>query len=169
MRSDGDMSVLCAEALVGFRYWYVGLDRLLHPINGYHEPWPVRGLTARCRLARYRDQPTSCGMGDAPSWGCQCGIHAYYSLSQVPEAFYGLRGTIACWGRIVEHDRGFRAEHARVVALEDGNRPGGYTDIAGVTYSHREVAARYDVPLLPPDELVQYAEWWGEVRPPVPH
>jgi hypothetical protein len=63
------------------------------------------------------------------------------------------------WGRVVECERGFRAEYARPVALLDCENP----------FDRRErkraavAAEHYNVPLLPRDELIAYASWHGQL------
>ena len=56
---------------------------------------------------------------DSPHEHCQCGIYAYHVPG--PRSWFGeaywCEGVLSAWGRIVVHDDGFRAEHARVEAL----------------------------------------------------
>jgi hypothetical protein len=63
------------------------------------------------------------------------------------------------WGRIVECERGFRAQYARPVALLDAENP---LDLR--KRKRAAVAAdEYAIPLLERDELVAYAGWHGEL------
>src|SRR2546425_12312224 len=63
--------------------------------------------------------------GVCPARGNGCVIHAFkawclavpaaWDLDGFPrESAYPVLGTVALWGRVVEHERGFRAEHAIV-------------------------------------------------------
>ena len=56
---------------------------------------------------------------DSPHEACQCGIYAYHAPG--PRSWFGeaywCEGVVSAWGRIVVHDDGFRAEHARVEAV----------------------------------------------------
>jgi hypothetical protein len=54
--------------------------------------------------------------GGAPDWQCYCGIYAYRDRTQalpwnaVPALT--VVGSVALWGRVVVHSRGYRAEYA---------------------------------------------------------
>jgi hypothetical protein len=142
--------------LVGFRAWRATADHELRPLAYYSlaawndGPW----ATAVCRhgAAGETDERGAPIAHDAPDWSCSCGIHAYYEPWWGPLGRRGLiYGAILAWGRIVEHERGFRAERAQIIALAEGPNV-------------RAVAERYDVPVLTDTELVQYAGWWGEMK-----
>lgn len=94
-----------------------------------------------------------------------CGIHAYYKPMNYWVAQFPMRpfnrsvrrfaGAMVGWGWVAEHEAGFRAQYAQVIALQlmpDDN------DLV------HEAAERYGVLALERDELVKYCEWWGEVR-----
>lgn len=58
-----------------------------------------------------------------PTLNCTCGIYAGSLLSEVRQVSYARShlhlafGIVQGWGRVVEHERGWRAEYARPVAL----------------------------------------------------
>ena len=94
-----------------------------------------------------------------------------------------VTGAIVAWGRIVEHRHGFRAEYARPLAFAQPAH-GGYclaarvADVYGVSVGcdcaadsrlPAQMADRYEVPVLPADELVAYAQWFGELPPDREH
>jgi hypothetical protein len=160
-----------AQPLVGFRRWgcrrgglYSGifvagrfLDnpalRMIAP-RTRPMPWPTgEDRVAKCfRLAGH----------EAPHRDCTCGFSAYYALPAEPElpAPEAVWGAIVAWGRIVECETGFRAQHARPIALLDVHNP----DDRRERGLRRAVAAdAYGIPLLARDELVAYAAWHGEV------
>jgi len=102
-----------AEPLIGWRVWCVvetkaGL-RLASVIHD-HE-WPVGSETvARCEAAH-----------DAPDLECACGIHAAREPAAVLSYLRGrddpwtvarVLGRVQLWGRVVEHEGGWRAERA---------------------------------------------------------
>jgi hypothetical protein len=143
-----------AAAYVGFRHWHVEGGRLFsigrHPLDDVDCPsgaggfgrieWPVAGLTA-----------LPCRDGASPALGCSCGIYATNGLRDPgaawrsgPHYAHHVIGAVALWGRVVEHELGYRAQHARPVALLEGHGAG-------------EVAERYGVPLLSADEAVAFA------------
>jgi hypothetical protein len=143
-----------AAAYVGFRHWHVEHGRLFsigrHPLDDVDCPsgagafgrvqWPVSGLTA-----------LPCRDGPAPALDCSCGVYATSDLRDPGTAWRSgphyarhVIGAVALWGRVVEHETGYRAQHARPIALLDG-------------YEARRVADAYGVPLLSADELVVFA------------
>ena len=157
------------EPLVGFRQWgsrrgglYSGIFvsgrfvpnpalTMIAP-RAMPSPWPTDGdRAAKCFAVRGHE---------APHRACRCGYAAYYSLPDEPDmpARQAVWGTVVCWGKIVECERGFRAQYARPVALLDLENP---FDPKG--NSRRLAAEQYAIPLLPRDELVAYAGWHGEL------
>ena len=134
----------------GFRHWHVAGDRLYsvgpHPLDDVRCPsgsgvigrieWPTGGLTA-----------LPCANGPAPAFDCTCGIYATRELRDPGSAWRSgpryanhVIGAVALWGRVVEHESGYRAQHARPVALLDG-------------FGVETVADLYCVPVLSADEL----------------
>ncbi len=104
------------EPIVGWRAWDLGDggEPLLYPLSATEEAWrPRRPMRARCARPRFlRRAPHR-----APDPGCVCGIYAARS----PEAFPRPRpawppptvvGTASLWGRVIEHESGWRAETA---------------------------------------------------------
>ena len=102
------------EALIGWRVWCVvrtrdGL-RLASVIQD--EVWPDgRELVARCVEHEH----------PAPQESCTCGIHAardpelvrsYLLGRDEPGTLTRVLGRVLLWGRVVEHERGWRASHA---------------------------------------------------------
>jgi hypothetical protein len=142
-----------AAPYLGFRHWHAAGDRLFsigrHPLDGVRCPsgsggvgrveWPVEQVTAM-----------PCTDGPAPALACSCGLYATRELRdagsawrQGPHYAHHVIGAVALWGRVVEHQWGFRAQHARPVALLEG-------------YGAQDVADVYGVPLLSADELRSY-------------
>ena len=83
-----------------------GDDVRLMPIAGDGKPWPVR---EPARAACHRGPRHHV----VPGFACRCGLHA----THVPDLLRRTRdpavlGTVALWGRVVEHEHGFRAELA---------------------------------------------------------
>ncbi len=99
-----------AEPLMAWRAWTLagtrtGDDVRLRPIAGDGRPWPPRA-PAWAACARHRGHAV-------PDPWCTCGLHAVPG----PDALRRTRdpavlGTVALWGRVIEHDAGWRAAFA---------------------------------------------------------
>jgi hypothetical protein len=173
------MTELCAEPLVGFRSWRVDHRGVLLPAHGHdrRSPWAHDFASARCD--RVPSAWPQCE--DAPGRDCLCGLYAYNAVT--PYGGGRVHGCVVAWGRIVEHDDGFRAQYARPVALladesydeceramlfdtlSQLSRPTTSLDPAGTRPSALARAAeRHGLPVLPLEELVAYAAWFGELR-----
>lgn len=78
--------------------------RLL-PLFGERRPWPARG-PARASCARRRRH-------QVPGLDCTCGLYATHGHDALRRSRDpAVLGTVAMWGRVVEHAAGFRAEYA---------------------------------------------------------
>ena len=160
-----------AEPLVGFRRWGARRGGLYSGIfvAGRFIPNPALGMISP-RVAQHpwptdHDRPAKCFAlrgHDAPFRDCNCGYSAYYALPGEPEfaAPEAVWGAVVCWGRIVECETGFRAEHARPIALLDAGAP---DDIREHGRRRFVAADAYGIPVLARDELLAYARWHGEV------
>jgi len=159
-----------AEPLVGFRRWgarkgglYSGIFvagrfvptpalTLIAPRTP-PSPWPSdRAGPAKCHAVRGHE---------APYRDCLCGFSGYYALPEEPDlpAPEAVWGAVVAWGRIVECERGFRAQYARPVALLDFENPLDRRKTRRVV----RAAESYEIPLLDRGELVAYAGWHGEL------
>jgi hypothetical protein len=107
------------EPIVGWRSWDLSdgaAGPLLHPVGGSTEVWrPRAALIARCSLGPFGGRLRR--RHEAPDPTCGCGIYAVGSI----DAFERRRpawppppviGTVSLWGRVVAHERGWRAERA---------------------------------------------------------
>jgi hypothetical protein len=99
--------IICATGgIVGWRSWRVpcfGDD--LRSFNG--ELWPVRkALRATCR-----NGAPECCKGEY----CTCGLYAWkhrISLIENQSVANSLFGEVWLWGKIIEHEKGYRAEYS---------------------------------------------------------
>jgi hypothetical protein len=126
-----------AEALIGWRVWCVvrfGADlRLASVIQ--EDVWPSgRAFVARCRaheppanrwLLRQAENHV------APATGCTCGIYAarepagawtYLRGRDEADTVARVIGRVMLWGRVVEHEHGWRAERAYPLDVYTGDR-----------------------------------------------
>jgi len=100
---------LC-EPIMGWRVWTLHSNRRhtelrMRPIAGNAAPWPpMEPARASCtRRRRHR----------VPEPACTCGLHA----TRAPGLLHRARnpavvGTVALWGRVVEHELGYRGQFA---------------------------------------------------------
>lgn len=98
------------EPVMAWRAWTLsgrrdGSEVRLRPIAGSSKPWPpLRPAQATC--TRPRRHP-------APDLRCTCGLYA----TRTPDLLRRTRdpavvGTVALWGRVIEHESGYRGEYA---------------------------------------------------------
>jgi hypothetical protein len=100
--------VVLIEPISGWRTWTLAGSRdvrrvRLLPIAGTGTPWPPRKpVHAACaHRARHR----------APGIECTCGIHATHTTDPLRRTRNpAVLGTVALWGRVIEHELGYRAE-----------------------------------------------------------
>jgi len=60
-------------------------------------------------------KPAAHDAAELPSFNCTCGIYAAKNIDHIQRCGYGkfgVRGEVYLWGRMVEHERGWRAEFA---------------------------------------------------------
>jgi hypothetical protein len=105
----------------------------------------------------------------SPEPACSCGIYAYHDIAPMTRALreepYMFGGAVLCWGRIVIHPEGMRAQHARPLALCRPENPGVQQRTAQLL---REVTREYAIPLLELRDLVAYASEFGTSYKPEP-
>jgi hypothetical protein len=84
--------------------------------------WNWDGSSLRGVYARWRSEEftASCGHCDVvPSWDHVCGVYAAKGPESV-HVFYGwspIVGRVEMWGEVIEHEKGYRASHARITDL----------------------------------------------------
>lgn len=95
------------EPILAYRAWRIA-ENLLHSCTSDCAWQPRERMDARC----------SYGIEHArvPAWDCQCGFYAYKTDAALTRSRYArgriVIGRVALWGRVVDHDHGYRAEHA---------------------------------------------------------
>jgi hypothetical protein len=109
------------EAIIGYREWILIGDELVSPLaRTTWDAGPVRAeCLASCREARGLWRRPAAHPGPAPDPRCVCGIYALFEPPRRVgrERLTVARGAVALWGRVELHQRGMRAEYARVVTL----------------------------------------------------
>jgi hypothetical protein len=102
-------TMVSTEPILAWRAWALtgrrdGTDLLLRPVAGRSRPWrPLEPAEAACKHAR---------LHAAPNVDCSCGLHGTHEAevlrhTRCPAVF----GRVALWGRVIEHDLGFRAQY----------------------------------------------------------
>lgn len=98
------------ETIQAWRTWTLsgrrdGSDLLLRPVAGRSRPWlPMRAAEAACKMGR---------MHAAPNVDCTCGLHGSHDVDILRRTKSpAVLGRIAMWGRVIEHELGYRAEFA---------------------------------------------------------
>ena len=137
------------EGLVGVRAITHYAGRFFSPVYGYCE-WK-RGL-----------HRASCAIGCITVPGDRhqgCGFHAFWEPQEAKQFVEHIRGSdtslvlIECFGRVVLHERGLRAERARIIAALDWDPRaviGGWPALSAYRELSTPAAASraFDVPLI---------------------
>jgi hypothetical protein len=99
-----------SEPIVAWRTWALtgtreGAGLLLRPVAKRLRTWrPLEVVEASCRFARRHA---------APDMACTCGLHGAHGVDILRKTKSpAVIGRVALWGRIVEHELGFRAQFA---------------------------------------------------------
>lgn len=103
--------------VVGCRVWQWDSNGI-RSLNG--ETWlPQRRLTAACRASTFGIivdcAEAAHGAHDAPRMDCTCGVYAARDIEHLRTmgyTQYGICGEVYLWGTVVEHELGWRAQHA---------------------------------------------------------
>jgi len=107
------------EPIAGWRVWNLSEGATgvrLQPAGSGVDPWePGHAVEARCGVSPI----LTLGIGShrSPDIRCRCGIYASRSLDEFerPRPAWPpptVVGTVALWGTVVEHERGWRAQFA---------------------------------------------------------
>jgi hypothetical protein len=149
------------DPVVGWRYWKVtsgGLASL--NVNGGY--WPTRAAHhAQCKAMPF---PNIHSPDVVPHELCSCGIYAARDLETLKDIVYPFAdslfrrrriavGEVSLWGRVIEGQRGYRAEYAYPKSLYLVSRNG---DDAWCRFSEVALEGAYGVPVgrLAPNDAV---------------
>jgi hypothetical protein len=151
------------QPVIGYREWVLVGEELLSPLA--RTPWTAGTMQAEClpscRGARGLWREASEHLGPAPDPECVCGLYALFAPPKRGgrERLALVRGAVALWGRIELHQRGMRAEFARIVALA---LPPSRRSQGAV----RESAERLEVEAVPAKDLEAAALAYGRPLEP---
>lgn len=114
---------LIPGTLRGYREWKYDEVGQLRPITFHSKIWRGGEQTAKCGVPPCPN-PESClepawhhSPVPAPVQECTCGVYAYLAPNPLRRRPGVVFGAIEAWGKVVIHETGFRAQHARVIAL----------------------------------------------------
>jgi hypothetical protein len=98
------------EPILAWRSWTLtgrrdGESLLLRPVTAGSRAWRPREVAqATCRLAWSHE---------APNADCSCGLHATRDIDFLRRTRSpAVLGRVALWGRVIEHEHGYRARFA---------------------------------------------------------
>ena len=94
--------------VLAFRGWSVGYDGQSYSlVSDYllNPAYWLPGQPAKAQCHRWRGDDSH----DPPHWNCTCG---FYAAKEPTGSIGDIIGTVAMWGRYVEHEGGWRAEYA---------------------------------------------------------
>jgi hypothetical protein len=159
------------EPILAWRAWALtvhGEELSLEPVAGRGRAWPVRKpMRSHCRYNL---------LHAAPELDCTCGLHGTHGLDILRKTRTpGVLGRVALWGRVIEHELGFRASHGYPQRLRlvcqfcfqvwgaERSRPAvvgrfPHGELIPLCWSHVELAQRYGMTprrLLPATEVEQ--------------
>jgi len=99
-----------SDPIVAWRAWTLtgprdGSAVLLRPVATRARTWkPRETVEASCRASPWHD---------APDPSCTCGLHGTHGLEILRKTRCpAVLGRVALWGRVVEHEHGYRAQFA---------------------------------------------------------
>lgn len=128
------------EPILAYRAWRIGVSKLLSCLCDCY--WkPRERMDASCNRNGIHAY--------VPAWECRCGFYAYKSEAALAASDYTdmgndptVCGRVALWGRVIDHDLGYRAQHAypQVLYLRGDQRD----DLI------RRIADCYAIECLPP-------------------
>lgn len=102
-------------AIRAYRVWHLRQGRLF---GAARVPWEEPELTAVCGRGAGRDEvPHSDGRCGVPACGIYAAKHPDHLIRNFAVAWPGAMGLVELSGKVVEHAEGYRAQHARVIAL----------------------------------------------------
>ncbi|HEX7248590.1 MAG TPA: hypothetical protein VF351_10880 [Actinomycetota bacterium] len=107
----GNLDVhVSAEPIVAWRAWALtghhdGTGLLLRPVAKRARTWrPREVVEASCRASRWHE---------APEPDCTCGLHGTHGIEVLRKTRCpAVLGRVALWGRVIEHEHGYRARFA---------------------------------------------------------
>lgn len=111
-----NMPEVGSECIIGWRQWSIQGADLMSMSSHNIIPWDyLKPFKARCEVTLEEHESH-----DAPFRDCSCGIYAAKTLADLETSGYHLGevdnhrvvGSVKLWGKIIPHERGYRAQYA---------------------------------------------------------
>lgn len=161
------------DVVLGYRAWRINPlnSALLGPV--LKTEWPDGDcLKAECKEGFIPGTDPS--VHESPGDSCMCGIYGFHEFDATVGSYaanaMSVIGPALYWGNIQVYTNGFKAQYARALAICDHkdiykrfNPAKDYIDpkIGEWEEILEAVVARYSIPLLPYDLVVNYALTWA--------
>lgn len=100
------------EPIIAYRAWGLNSGRLAPASFSPAAEWePRKSPRAKCGGKFYISiSETRC---KAPDRDCHCGYHGFKTVADLRQVIHNpVLGRVALWGRVIEHEGGYRAEYA---------------------------------------------------------
>lgn len=147
--------------VIGFRSWNINFDG--KTLSSAHGSWLPNENSAVCGKGQSHTPPAA---------DCKCGLYAYHGLYNKQAPYGDVYGAVKASGKLSVAPTGFRAEKAEIIAitmadltakdlLETDLKSPGDEEVLNLELSTLDlltpVALFYDVPVIPWDELEEFA------------
>lgn len=158
--------------LVGFRAWDSANEQLAHRLTPFspvrytptnfhlgsigvgHCNWKLRGPMPRAECKVSGDNAVNPHSSqETPGFNCSCGYYACKTLNTAGHQGGAVKGAVLLWGKVIEHDDGYRAEYAQIIALLEHDNSHYFESETGI-------------PCLSPTNLMKYAAEFGALKTP---
>lgn len=137
------------DPVIAWRRWYAfqrhGETRLQSPVLPY--TWPP-GVRSESRCSKHYFA--------SPHLECKCGFYAVKSRRDIPlrhptPHVATVVGTVSLWGRVVEHELGYRAQYAYPFSLYVEALPGQECIVRGLIEEYGVDVELVEAPRVWPD------------------
>jgi len=162
------MSFYVGRPVIGFRKWKIDVARGALRSCILNSLWVADEETeGHCVQGAWRRAQPDCKFPHpAPHVDCSCGLYGYNRQKDlrikselvVPDdrAVYGI---FAAWGRIIFHDKGFRAQYGRPIAVVE--KITGKDDVNQKLF--RSIVQKYELNVVPKGKLTDVAKKYGDL------
>lgn len=110
---------MITEPIRGIRSWRLNPDGTL--VGSWGGIWVPGQNTAECRRATtvtyFNPGAIHLARCSGVALKCTCGFYAFWSGFFETITYNTIVGVISGWGKTIIHDKGFRSEHAKILAL----------------------------------------------------